>query len=83
MIVRAARQNAEAKQARIDAAATWEAGRKERDVVEAIAKVIATPDDISVASAIIAPMAAPDTSSAPKPKSKKRNSTRCECLYLL
>ena len=80
IILRVARQNAEAKQAKIDSAAAREAGRKERDdVIEAAAKAIAPSVAIAVASTI----ATPDASSAPKPKSKKRTSTRYVCLYLL
>ena len=69
VIVRAARQNAEANQAKIDAAATREAGRKERDVVEVVAKATATPDAIAVASAVVSSVATSDASSTPKPKS--------------
>ncbi len=79
IIVRVAMQNAKAKQAMIDSAAAREAGRKERDDVEAVAKAIAHSAAIAVASTI----ATPDASSAPKPKSKKRTSTRYVCLYLL
>jgi hypothetical protein len=71
IIVRAAMQNAEAKQARINAAAAREAGRKERVTVEA---ADSTPDATAGA--------APDASSAPKPP-KKGTSTRFVCLYQL
>jgi len=50
IIVRAARQNAEAKQSRIDAAVATETGRKERVVVEAAA---ATPAATPGATTII------------------------------
>ncbi len=78
--MRAARQNAEAQQAKIDAAAAREAGRKERDVAEAVANAIETPAATTIATPAATSGANPDASSAPKPKKKKRTSTRCVCL---
>ncbi len=83
IIVRAAGQNAEAKQAKIDAAAAMETGRKERDVAEAVANAIETPAATTIATTAATSGANPDASSAPKPKNKKRTSTRCVCLYQL
>ncbi len=68
-----------AKQAMIDAAEAREAGRKERDDVEAIAAPAAT----TIATQAANSGATPDASSAPKPKNKKRTSTRRVCLYQL
>jgi hypothetical protein len=81
IIARAARQNAEAKQARMEVAAAREAGRQEREV-----EAVATASAIAAASpaATIADshrVATPVATSAPKLKSSKR--TRCVCLYLL
>ncbi len=60
IIVRAARQNAQAKQATIDDMAAREAGRQERVDIEADATPAATP------------VATPATIALPKPKSNKR-----------
>jgi hypothetical protein len=81
IIVRAARQNAEAKQARIEAAAARKAGRQEREV-EAVATASATT--VASPAATIADshrVATPVATSAPNRKSRKR--TRWVCLYLL
>ena len=83
IIVLGARQNAEANQAIIDSAVVREAGRKEHDAIEAVAKAIATPVAIAVAYTVATPVATPDAPSASKPKSKKRTPTRCVCLYLI
>jgi hypothetical protein len=59
-------QNAEAKQAMIDTAEAWEAGRKERDDV----KAIAAPATTTTATPAANSGATLDASSAPKPKKK-------------
>ncbi len=77
IIVRVARQNTKAKQAKIEAAATREAGRQVReDEAAAIAGAI-------VAATTIAsnPAATPATTSAPKANSRKR--IRRVCVYLV
>jgi hypothetical protein len=81
IIVRAARQSAEAKQARIEASAAMEAGRQEREV-EAVATASATTvASLATTIAVSHRVATPVATSAPKLKSRKR--TRCVCLYLL
>ncbi len=67
----------------IDAAAAKEAGRKERDADESVANAIETPAATTIATPAASSGANSDASSAPKPKNKKRTSTRCVCLYQL
>ena len=75
IIVRAAIQNARAKQARIYVDATKESGPQEHAADEAAASV-ATADAST-------PAATPVATSASKPKNRKRTSTKYECVYIL
>jgi hypothetical protein len=85
IIIRAARQSAKAKQARIVVAAARKAGRQEREVeaaatAAAIAVATSAPTFATLTSAATSAAISVGTS-APKPKTRKR--TRCVCLYLL
>ena len=77
IIVRATRQNALAKQARIDVEATKEVGRQEHDIVAAVAMDSPIAAPTPVATPFATPIATPVATTAPRPNTTKRTSTRC------
>ena len=79
IIVRAARQNKLAKQARIDVWAACEAGRQEHYIVAATAIVasIAAPNSVATTAAT------PAATAAPTPSTIKRTSTKCMSISTL
>ncbi len=72
-----------AKQARICVEATREASRQEHDIVAAAPILASIAAPTPIATVVVTPAATPVATTAPRPKRKKRTSTRCMLMSTL